>query len=110
MLAVDEVADASDALAEDHAWRRGVEADGDWPLMVDGVGQPAHNASEQSAVEGDAAFRNAGDDPGQVAAELVPVFKHEEHARPDDGARHADEGDLLPNLRGDAILLRQPNG
>ena len=110
VFAVDEVAEAADALAKDHAGSGCIEADGDGPLVVERVEQPAQDATKEATVEGDAAFGDAGDDLQRLAGEAVPVLEHVEEARADDSRRHADEGDLLGDLGRDTVLLRNPDG
>ena len=61
VLAVDQVADATNGQAEHHAEYGGVRAGGAGQLLAKAVGPASHGAADDGAVDRNAAFRDAED-------------------------------------------------
>ena len=104
-LAVDEVAPAADALADEQAERRKVAQARKRQLLDPAVHEKADERADNAAVDGDAALPD-GDDFARVLGVVAPLEHHVVNACADDAERHADDEAVHQVVRGDAEFLR----
>ena len=95
-----EAADASEGMAQGHAWREGV---GDLPeryLLESSVEDGAQRGSDEASVEDQAALPNFEDFPKLLAGEVIfPIRGHIEGSRADKGS-HDNPGAEIRDLFG----------
>ena len=103
-LAVDKVAPAADALADQQAERGQIAQGGKRQLFHPAVNQQRDQHADHRAVDRNAAVPD-GDDLGRVLAVIAPLEDHIIDARADNAGRHADDQAVDQVVRGDAKLL-----
>ena len=103
-LAVDEIAPAADALADQQSERRQVAQAGKGQLFDPAVHKQGDHHADHRAVDRNAAVPD-GDDLGRVLAVIVPFKDDVVNARADDADRHADDQAVHKVVRGDAKFL-----
>ena len=104
-LAVDEIAPAADALADEQAERREIAQARERELFDAAVHEQADERADDAAVDSDAALPD-GDDLARVLRVVAPFENDVVDTRADDAEGHADDEAVGEVIRGDAEVLR----